>query len=842
MEKTILSPTKRLNLHRVAILSQCMKKLCGPSWGVAFNRPAMLHFTRERWFRIRGPGDSMGSSIDISGVRSPINRPRSHLVVWLAVLGVMSLLWSHSPARAQFVCSTSGTTQTCTNSGTSGTFALATTTQNATVNNSGTVNGSVDDFSSAGGNASTTNSGTVTQFVQVSTNGGGAASATNSGTVGTFLQVFTNGGGNASATNSGPVGTDLQVFTNAGGNASATNSGSVGTFLQVFTNAGGSASVTNSGPVGQYLQVFTNAGGNASATSSGSVGQFLQVFAGGGGGNATATNSGSVGQFMQAFTQGGGNASGTNSGSVALFMQVFTEAGGTASATNSGTVGQAFQVGTSAGGNASATNSGTVGQAFTVDTLAGGNASATNSGSVFGGAVITALGGGNSSLTNSGLITNTMGGPAIQFVGGPDTLTNVVGSRVIGAIDLVGVHDTVNFVGGNWLYTFNTLAGATINTNGAPFVVSGNTVAVLDQTAFALADRSLMNFTGGVSQMLRDRLYSMPTGVAGGQAAMSFAAPDSSGIAAQAAFAGFPSVAMAYASDARPILGKAPAVAPYYDTTVWASGFAGTRLQDANGPVLAATDTAYGAAIGVDRTFASNVRLGAFIGGGFGQEAVEFNTQTINTNYFYGGLYGHVDWAAQFLDFALYGGGMGNNSTRGVADNLVPGGFGNATGSYGGWFLSPELIYGIHIPMNDYVLTPRATVRYVGGVLDGYTETGSAQNLTVGQQAINDVEERIEVEFSKVMPVSFGGTVKTTGSVGAIGLERIGNPNINTILLGQNLSFVTPGLNDAIGAVFGAGFQYRPTASVSLYVNAEGTVMSDKSVSGAVTGGARVAF
>jgi Autotransporter beta-domain len=785
----------------------------------------------------------MGSSIDISCVRSPIDRRRAHLVVWLAVLGVVWLAWPSSSAWAQFVCSTSGNTQTCANSGTSGTFSLATTTQNATVNNSGTVNGSVDDFSSAGGNASTTNSGTISQFLQVSTSGGGSASATNSGTIGTFLQVFTNAGGNASATNSGTVGTDLQVFTNAGGAASATNSGTIGGFLQVFTNAGGDASATNSGSVGAQFQVFTNNGGNASATNSGHVGQEFQVFAGAGGGNASATNSGTVTSFMQAFTQSGGTANAINSGTVKLFLQSFTEAGGTASGTNSGTIGQAFQVGTSAGGNASATNSGTVGGAFTVDTLAGGNASATNSGAVFGGVQTTALGGGSSSLTNSGVIANTTGGPAIQFIGGPDTLTNIVGSRVIGAIDLVGVHDTVNFQGGNWFFTFNTLAGATINTNGAPFVVSGNQVAVLDQTAFGLADRSLMFFTGGVSQMLRDRLYSMTPGT-GGSTAMGFAAPDSPSVASQAqgAFAGIPTVAMSYASDPKPILGKAPAVVPYYDTTVWASGFGGQRIQDTNGPILAATDTAFGGAIGIDRAFASNWRLGAFLGAGDGREDVQFNVQTIDTTYIYGGIYGHVDVAAQFLDFALYGGGMNNNSTRGIANNLATGGFENATANYGGWFISPELIYGIHIPTNDFVWTPRATVRYVGGVLDGFSETGSAQNLTVGQQAINDVEERLEVEFSKIMPVSFGGTFTFREYVGAIGLERLGNTNINTVLLGQNLSFVTPGAPAAVGIVAGGGLQYHPTPSVSLFVAGEATVMSDNSASGAVTGGARVAF
>jgi len=416
---------------------------------------------------------------------------------------------------------------------------------------------------------------------------------------------------------------------------------------------------------------------------------------------------------------------------------------------------------------------------------------------------------------------------------------------VIGAIDLVGVHDTVNFVGGgNWFYTFNTLAGATINTNGAPFVVSGNQVAVLDPTAFALADRSLWFVTGGISQMLRDRFTGMAPGVGGGSTAMGFATPDSSGVIGQtgAAFAGIPSVAMSYASDPKPILGKAPAAVPYYDTTVWASGFGGQRIQDAFGSILAATETAYGGAIGIDRAFASNWRLGAFVGVGSGREDVAFNVQTIDTTYVYGGVYGHVDLAAQFLDFALYSGGMNNNSTRGIANNTVPSGFENATASYGGWFISPELTYGVHFPVDDYVWTPRASIRYVGGALDGFSETGSAQNLTVGQQSINDVEERIEVEFSKVMPVSFGGTFKITEYVGGIGLEQLGNPNINIVLLGQNLSFVTPGAPAAGGIVAGGGLQYRPTPNVSLFVAGEGTVMSDRSASGAVTGGARVSF
>ena len=75
----------------------------------------------------------------------------------MVVLEHLSLLWPQSSARGQFVCSTSGNTETCTNAGTSGSFVFTTGAQNATINNSGTVNGAIQDFASAGGNSSTTN-------------------------------------------------------------------------------------------------------------------------------------------------------------------------------------------------------------------------------------------------------------------------------------------------------------------------------------------------------------------------------------------------------------------------------------------------------------------------------------------------------------------------------------------------------------------------------------------------------------------------------------------------------------------------------------------------------------
>jgi len=139
--------------------------------------------------------------------------------------------------------------------------------------------------------------------------------------------------------------------------------------------------------------------------------------------------------------------------------------------------------------------------------------------------------------------------------------------------------------------------------------------------------------------------------------------------------------------------------------------------------------------------------------------------------------------------------------------------------------------------VNAITVTPRLRVRYVGGQLDGYSESGSMQNLTVGRRNINDFEERGEIELSTV-----SGALKAAATVGVIGLERAGNPTINTVLLGQNLSFVTPGQANAFGGVFGMRVDYRVMANVALFAAGEGTVMSDKSYGFAATGGARVSF
>jgi uncharacterized protein with beta-barrel porin domain len=463
-----------------------------------------------------------------------------------------------------------------------------------------------------------------------------------------------------------------------------------------------------------------------------------------------------------------------------------------------------------------------------------------------------------STITNSGTIEGR-GGTAIKFGPQADILTLLPGSKIIGAVDMGGGADTVNLVSTtaitnrvsslskilavdlpnliNFTGTINTVNNV-VTPNRLPTVQSGNSVATLDPTAFGQADRALMNFTGGVSSLVQGRLGGSaasgsavqvvsfaPTGVRG-RADEAFAAM--SGMSSTLGYAKEPSKPRTHTFTY--------ADAPY---NVWTSGFGGTSRQKGDDTMLRSVASAGAGVIGLDRQLRPDLLVGAFAGGGTGRLSVELNSQSVDTDYVTGGFYGRFDWISHFLDFTLQGGVTVNKSKRLV---LVPGGSETATASYDSWYVSPEVAYGRRYYFaNGYTLTPMGRIRYLAGTFDGYNEAGSAQNLVVGRRNLHDLEERAEVELSKITGVGVG-SFRTHVHGGLIALQRLGNPTINTVLIGQDLSFTTPGKASTAGVVAGAGFDLRATDRMSLFGAFEATLISDHSRTAAAKAGLKVAF
>jgi hypothetical protein len=508
-------------------------------------------------------------------------------------------------------------------------------------------------------------------------------------------------------------------------------------------------------------------------------------------------------------------------------------AAGTASVSNSGTI-SGGNFGIRAATAANVSNSGTISGNIGISAV--GTANVTNSGAISGGN-FGILAASTANVTNSGTISGALA--ALSFGNSSDTLTLLPGSRIIGAINLGGGSNTVNVRAGNQNLGFDTLAGATVTSN-VPFVVSGNRVVTVDPTPFAMTDRNLMDFSRTVSAAIPEVDFAGT----GSGVPLAFAAPSAS-IADRAAdaFADISSLA-AYTSD--PVVFKNPTAVYAGGTAVWARGFVGKRVQDADGVLSRTENQFYGGMLGADWQAGPDWRLGVFAGGGETKSSLDLNAGETKSTLVFGGAFARYRLANTFLHLAMQGGHSGNDTRRQINNNLAPGGVETATASFNGWYVSPEAQLGIDHALGAfggaaYTLTPSLRLRYLYAAFDGYTESGSTANLTVGSRSVQDLEERGELKFTRTQ--AFGTTAAIATSIygGALAVQRVGDTTVDAALLGQAIPFATPGADHVWGGYGGAGIAWR-AERITVFGAAEYTVLSDDSSIVSGRAGLRVAF
>jgi hypothetical protein len=432
-----------------------------------------------------------------------------------------------------------------------------------------------------------------------------------------------------------------------------------------------------------------------------------------------------------------------------------------------------------------------------------GNVTLINSGRIEGGSLTLSVsntpGGigtlyGVATLTNSGVIV----GP-INF-GGPVVMNNIAGSRVIGAINLGATDDRVNFRGGNYNYTFNSLAAATVDAGGAPFIVTGSSVYVLDPTVFGLEERVLGDLSDAVGDLTESRFDGAAPG-------MSWV--DAAGLS----------------------------------RVVWGSLFASGRNDPGADLGFGGASGLAGGLVGADFAVGEDLTLGVLAGGAFGRIDVAGDSQTVQSTYGFGGVYGRWESGTMFVQGDLLGGFGSHDSERTIANNLAPGGVEIASASYDGWFVSPEIAVGWNrVRPSGLMLTPAFSLRYVGGHFDGYTESGSSDDHVVGSRFAHALEGRAELGLSPEAPVAHGNSqLDWSARVGVVVAGQFGD-DIESSLGPALITFDRPGEEVLVGGYVGASVDLLVGETLSLFAGGEGTLWSDGSLSGNLNLGIKAGF
>ncbi|MCJ8324649.1 MAG: autotransporter domain-containing protein [Rhizobiales bacterium] len=266
------------------------------------------------------------------------------------------------------------------------------------------------------------------------------------------------------------------------------------------------------------------------------------------------------------------------------------------------------------------------------------------------------------------------------------------------------------------------------------------------------------------------------------------------------------------------------------DTRIWGDLIGLTSEYGATNITLGYDHQYYGLALGVEQDYGAATTFGlmsGYLAGKMKAESQFTVSQEIESRGGFAGIYGSGNFADQMkLTGSLIGGWTNNDSERSFNNNAgAPSFVETANASYGSVFIAPSIGLSKGFVLDEQTtLTRSFSALYAHQWSDGYTETGSTTNLTVGSGEASVLEAKAEVGITRHLEMTdqhYGGHV--TARIGA--LARLTPNNDVPTLSFAGIGTLTNADTDrsALVAVIG-GIDFYLQITENLSFNASGDI------------------
>ncbi len=649
-------------------------------------------------------------------------------------------------------------------------------------------------------------------------------------------------GGNITIVNNGHVTSETYSGIDAFGGSSArrgavvsiVNNGVVDAFATGIDamNNHGIVTITNTGSVtsaqGGGLYAWSNQGTSIYNSGRVETGYYAAVDAQSTEANITVFNSGWLGTndlsaAIDARAEFSGDISITNTGTLLApgYVAVLAEADhGSISIVNSGSITGRSGIGAVTGGERiDIENSGTIEAVDDVGVGLLSRGQLTNSGTISGALAGVFLADIGNTITTSGRIS---GGEAsvIYVAGGGGNTLNILPNAVF-----EGVVDYNDSTGNT-----TTFGAGSYRIPVADYVAAGNSI-ILDNPSqvVVLSDADTTGTINVVTSTPVANIASQYTNsvsdVIGNILSLDLQRPDEIG----GNVPGLEPLAYGEVKQASPAqqaiarIGEGVAL-DRSGNLFWTRAFGGGRHQPDTSDSFESAIYHYGLMAGVDRQ-SGDARIGAFAGGGAVNADLSNTSDSIDGQTGFAGIYGAVPVNGFVVSTSLTVGAIESDARRAVNGGEW------AEGNFWGWYVSPEVsVSKSYDVASGWSLTPSARLRYVGAFYEGYTESGSSQNISYDARDSHALEGRLQMDLTRRAMLESGRAAAFTLTGAVVDTQHLGDDGYAASLDGTEFTLNDTTARNVAGLRLGASFDVQIKDSMSVYGGIEGTVYTDESV------------